>query len=89
MRAFDDICVAPSFQEEEQPSTTSKTVVAAVVCGVAAFAGYSIYLGRLPDLHGLDACVPFRFCMYGGKTDRVLLTRNSVRYVARLAGLRP
>ncbi|KAI0821304.1 hypothetical protein BC629DRAFT_444136 [Irpex lacteus] len=67
MRAFDDICVAPSFQEEEQPSTTSKTVVAAVVCGVAAFAGYSIYLGRLPDLHGLDA----------------------VRYVARLAGLRP
>ena len=69
MRAFDDICVQPNFQDDEQPSQTSKTVIAAVVCGVAAFAGYSIYLGRLPDLHGLDACFFSLLSTLGRDTD--------------------
>ncbi|KAI0686279.1 hypothetical protein BC835DRAFT_1420553 [Cytidiella melzeri] len=53
MRAFDDICVHPNF--EEQNNRLGKTIVTAAVCGVAAVAGYSIWLGRLPEVPAFDA----------------------------------
>ncbi|KAI0343610.1 hypothetical protein BDW22DRAFT_1428182 [Trametopsis cervina] len=68
MRAFDDICVRPGV-EEPTNSDVRKTLVAASILGAAVFAGYSVWLGRIPEVPGLDT--------------------NSVRYVARLAGLRP
>ena len=90
MRAFDDICVRPGFDDEsdDRKSTLRRVVATGAIAAVAVGAAVVLVTGKVPEIPGVDAYVLLEFTLTiarsltGGRTQEQRAVRAKTGWFA-------